>query len=193
MSKVLAFLMAALASASCMGGRHEKSEVELACDTASQLVAEQFEKLKNGQESSFLAKTGKPRIYFEAVAGGALSSETIASLKGAPSVYKNVLSALVLAGNDSKVAKLLSSGFDANERSEEGVPLVVIAAQCNRLPVMKRLVQFGADLSARDSQGMDAMMIAKVAHHEKILKYLQEQENNRKRKWENRGGSINSP
>lgn len=180
MSKVLVFLVVALASASCMGGRPEKSEVELACDTDNQLVAEQFEKLKNNQESSFLAKTGKPKIYFEAVAGGALSSETIASLKGTPSVYKDVLAALVLAGDELKVAKLLTSGFDANEKSEEGVPLVVIAAQCNRLPVMKQLVEFGADLSARDSQGMDAMMIAKVAHHEKILKYLQEQENKRK-------------
>ena len=96
------------------------------------------------------------------------------------------LLAAVEAGNDSKVAELISKDADlVNEAGEGKWTALHLAAQKGHTAVVEYLLKQGADTEARDTEGYTALHWAAFCGHTEIVDYLLDRGANReaKNKW----------
>lgn len=142
------------------------------CDSAADLVAVQYKEFGHEPDKVLLQRTGRPRLYFQILTQPVLTSEQIDAVKSAPGLASSVMASLSLAGDHRKLAALAKSGLSPDTKSEDGVPLVVIAAACDRRQVVEVLLAAGADVYRHDPQGVDAMATAIVEDNDEIASDL---------------------
>jgi len=82
-----------------------------------------------------------------------------------------VLAEAIRFGKKDLAEKLLDSGLDFNA-IVEGAPLVVIAAENNKMELFKLLVDRGADINLKDKKGSAAILAAAQGGNIEMLKYL---------------------
>lgn len=143
-----------------------------ACDDAAALVATQYSDHRSESDESLVRKTGHSRLYYQAVLESELTDERVKALIANPQVSSSVLASLSLAGEADKLSKLVRSGLGANVTSDEGVPVLVIAAGCKRVDAVNELLSTGADIYAHDRQNIDAMAAAILEDSDVIVRTL---------------------
>lgn len=81
------------------------------------------------------------------------------------------LSLAVFAAKTHKVTRLIAKGADPNEINE-GVPVLVWAASCGHVDVVKALTAAGADVNARSEDGKTALHKSASYGHVNVVKAL---------------------
>lgn len=76
--------------------------------------------------------------------------------------------------NSSILKLLLDYGLDANSRNSSGVPLLHLMIQIKNAPLVKMLLEHGADPKIKDLQGRDALIMAQIylSRNREILRLL---------------------
>lgn len=144
------------------------------CDAAAALVATQYNDHRSESDESLIRKTGHPRLYYQAVLEPELTEERIKAILASPKVSSSIMASLSLAGDAGKLSRLARAGLGANIYSDEGVPVIVIAAGCKRVDTVNELLKAGADVYAHDRQHMDAMAAAILEDSDEIVVALTE-------------------
>lgn len=78
-------------------------------------------------------------------------------------MFGNQLYSAVIAGDQRRVQLLLEHGADPDCGDDSHTPLM-LAAGCQLLPIMQLLIDAGADINRRDSNGRTALMHALQIH-----------------------------
>ena len=89
----------------------------------------------------------------------------------------NVLRLGVLHGVESAVTIHIKNGDDLNLRDEDGLTLLMLAAQKGREKICRLLLDAGADATLQDVEGRDALRIAKEFGFNKVAQLLEEKLN----------------
>lgn len=152
----------------------EWSEESSVCDSAAELDVAHYTEHQHDSDETMMQKTGRPRIYYQAVLDPELTSEQIEAVKRDSGLAASVMASLSLSGNSKRLSTLVNSGISANTVSEQGAPLIVIAAGCGRVQVVNILIKLGADIYAHDPQHVDAMAIAITEDNDEIVNTLVE-------------------
>lgn len=168
-TRVLVFSMMAALPVSCSA---TDSVLTSACDAAAALVVEQYEDHHLESDEDLLQKTGHRRLYYQAVLEPGLTEEQLKSLRADSQTSKSVMASLSLAGESGKLSQLVKSGFSADSVSEEGVPILTIAAQCERVETVNLLLDVGANIYSHDRQNIDAMAVAILENADAVVRTL---------------------
>ena len=73
-----------------------------------------------------------------------------------------LLKLAVIGGVEAAVQLHVDRGDDLNARDDHGLTPLMLAASRNRARICRVLIEAGADLSARDGAGNDALSIARA-------------------------------
>jgi uncharacterized protein len=122
---------------------------------------------------------------------GSILHEVLGSTPGAASTRAAILEALLAAGATAHrheeplivgaishaavpavLRVLLAHGESPNERRQDGLPVLVLAAQRDDPAAVDTLLQTGADADATDATGRTALMHAVERGHERVVRIL---------------------
>src|SRR5262249_37495481 len=84
----------------------------------------------------------------------------------------NALLMLVGGGDVTQARTLLEEGADANARSKDGKPVLLLAVEGYGEAIVPLLVAKGADVDATDSAGQTALMVAADKYSIEVVKLL---------------------
>ncbi len=74
-----------------------------------------------------------------------------------------------------KAKDALAEGADANAKDGRfGVSALMLASSKGRIEIVELLVNSGADVNARDDEGLTALWYARRANHMEVMAFLQE-------------------
>lgn len=172
MSTVLRGLLITIAASSSASCGAASLAPPSACDGAAALVAEQYDSHRMESDEKLMHNTGRPRLYYQVVLEPQFTEKQLRALRDDPRTSEFVMASLSLAGDAEKLSKLIKSGIGANSTSDDGVPILVIAAQCKRVDVVNVLVDLGANVYAHDRQNIDAMAAAILEDSDSIVTAL---------------------
>ncbi len=71
-------------------------------------------------------------------------------------------------------AMLALPGADINYQNQHGNSALIVAAYCGRTPALKELIARGANLSLKDSDGLDALACARDKGHADCVALLEQ-------------------
>lgn len=81
----------------------------------------------------------------------------------------------IFANDSFKIKALLEQGVNVNDKSLYGIPPIIRVVLYDKPEALKTFIEFGADKSARDSQGRTALELAQKYNHPKIVEILLQQ------------------
>jgi len=91
----------------------------------------------------------------------------------------SVFDVAVTYNNLSLIERLIKSGFDVNHPTRQSGFTPLMGAVCyGRTEVIKKLLELGVDVHARDAYGLNAIDFARKMHKKSILDLLQGEEKN---------------
>lgn len=79
---------------------------------------------------------------------------------------------LIAIGDTKRIGELIALGRDVNSQTEEGLTLLMEAANVGDLEIVELLVKNGAEVNRVDVHGNSALIYASREHHWKIFEYL---------------------
>lgn len=143
------------------------------CDEAVAQISTEYEEHKSLSDLELRNRTGHNRSYYELVLGRHLISDAdLIAIRDSHAELAITLGALAAAGRADRLSDLLRIGIPVDSTSENGTPLIVVAAGCRRAAVMELLISAGADIQAHDRQGLDSMAVAIVEDSEEVAELL---------------------
>ena len=80
----------------------------------------------------------------------------------------------LFSGEATKVQEAIKQGASVNVEDLNGYTPLMLAANNNRLEIIKLLIDSGADINAKNSVGWNALRYAIYWHHEEIIKLIQD-------------------
>jgi len=91
----------------------------------------------------------------------------------------SVFDVAVTYNNLTLIERLITSGFDVNHPTRQSGFTPLMGAVCyGRTEVIKKLLELGVDVHARDAYGLNAIDFARKMHKKSILDLLQGEEKN---------------
>ena len=85
---------------------------------------------------------------------------------------RNPLHSAAEAGDVTEIESLLALGFSIDERDDEGVTPLMIAAVNNKLQAVKCLLKQGADPSLQDSRGRNVLHYASQGGNPEVIELM---------------------
>ena len=143
------------------------------CDETKVAFEEQWHAHLNLSENAFRSATGKPKAYYYFVLGleKARLQQYMVAIRNSPFAYETLLDSIV-AGQRASVDALLRSGIPVEMPKSAKPPAIVVAAQCRRTDLLDMLLSRGAEPSASDDQGLDAMSVSMIEDCETAVNLL---------------------
>ena len=92
---------------------------------------------------------------------------------------------LMHAGGNNRIESLqllLDHGADINIQDNFGRTALMFAVGNNRIEIVQLLIEYGADINIQDNDGMTISMLAKKFGYPKIIKLLEDKENENRQK-----------